>query len=106
MRVALPLTLFVLACAGNWQAMAANQPPQVGILRPPYPGQGITAFVTIDDLMVIKVAARDPDGTVARVQLVANNELIAEWTNPPYSTVWQIGSEVFHEECYPNWYLT
>src|SRR5438093_10253398 len=103
----LALALVAVGCGSQRAVIAANQPPHVRILRPPYPGQrfNLPARVAPGDLMLIKVEAWDDDGTVGRVRLFANGELLAEWTNPPYAMVWQHFFEDIRLECRPTWTL-
>src|SRR5690606_21820328 len=63
----------------------ANEPPTVAIVSP----TNLSAnFVAPADILVT-VAASDPEGTISKVELYANNAKIGESLEAPYSFTWE-----------------
>src|SRR5438105_399301 len=71
-----------LACA---QTGPGNCSPQVSILWPA-PGDLFRAGLFIK----IKADAKDPDGSVSKVQFLADTNVIGVVTNQPFNLVWQV----------------
>lgn len=63
--------------------ISANAPP-VASLTAPGPGSGYFAPATI----ALTASASDPDGTVAKVEFLANGSVVGTAYDPPYSIVW------------------
>jgi hypothetical protein len=61
-------------------ALVFNQPPTASILNP---ASGWTVDAQAD--LPVRIKAADPDGTVARVDLLQNGATVASWTQPPYA---------------------
>src|SRR5438094_7847232 len=69
----------------NAQAGESNRPPEVSISWPRQDDR-FSAGV----LIKIKANASDPDGSVVRVEYIAETNLIGVVTNPPFNLVWQV----------------
>ena len=61
-------------------ALVFNRPPTASIQTP---ASGSTVDAQAD--LPVTINASDPDGAVARVDLLANGASVASWTQPPYT---------------------
>lgn len=65
----------------------ANQPPQVRLVAP---SSGATFSAPAS--VLIRAEASDPDGSIAQVEIVGGNSLLAVLRNPPYEYTWQLNT--------------
>lgn len=68
-----------------------NQPPAVSIVSP-VNGQ----IFKKNDVIMITVAASDPDGSIERIELYDGNEFLAEINSSPYTYSWKYAEKGIH----------
>ncbi len=68
-----------------------NQPPAVSIVSPA-DGQ----IFKKNDVIMITVAASDPDGSIERIELYDGNEFLAEINSSPYTYSWKYAEKGIH----------
>ena len=71
----------------NVGPMDGNAPPRVA-LTAPAPGASYTAPATIN----MAASASDMDGTISKVEFLANGTVIGTITSPPYAMSWTAGT--------------
>jgi hypothetical protein len=68
-----------------------NQPPAVSIVSP-VNGQ----IFKKNDVIMITVAASDPDGSIERIELYDGNEFLAKISSSPYTYSWKYAEKGIH----------